>query len=302
MEEDQVRPFNQDSNQSRSQTWTDSYDFHVSNVSVFPVLWDLNSNTSLALNSTPLFEFSDADNWTTAAPGTAGPEYGEVGAIPYAYKVVLIILYTFTTIAAVCGNSLAIVVFTRGKRSNTDLRPFLINLAAADLIMAIFCIPFTFAYQITGNWVFSEIMCPIVQCCQVVSVAASVSTNTSIGIDRLVAVKFPFRKRVINSYTRLVILGIWIFAGSLGSVPLVTSRTTEVNGKLKCEERWSNHQYELAYGFSISIVTYFLPVTILTVTYTIIGRHLWRHKLPGNADDHRDAVQLKAKRKVSALE
>ncbi|CAL1529009.1 unnamed protein product, partial [Lymnaea stagnalis] len=224
--------------------------------------------------------------------------YHLTDTIPYSFSVILILLYTLTTLAAVLGNSLAIIVFTRGKRSNTDLRLFLINLAVADLIMAIVCIPFTFAYQITENWIFSDVMCPIVQCCQVVSVLASVCTNTAIGIDRFVAVKFPLRKRVTNSRSKLVIACIWVFALSLGIIPLVKSRTVLKHGKLACEEQWSLEQSKQVYGFFIMIMTYFLPVTILSVTYTMIGRMLWRHKVPGNADDHRDAVQIKSKRKV----
>ncbi|GFR93881.1 neuromedin-K receptor [Elysia marginata] len=261
---------------------------------------DTDTNTSTG-NLSGIFGSSDT-NWTTQGPADVTEDAAIVmEGMPYAASVILILLYTLTTIAAVCGNSLAILVFTRGKRSNTDLRPFLINLAAADLIMAIFCIPFTFAYQMTGHWMFSEVMCPIVQCCQVISVAASVSTNTAIGIDRLVAVKFPFRKRVTSSYTRLVILGIWVFASGLGSVPLMKGRTQEVAGKIECEEHWSSQQDAVVYGFFIMILTYFLPLTILSATYTIIGRHLWRHKVPGNADDQRDALQLKAKRKVRCL-
>ncbi|KAK0048675.1 serpin B3, partial [Biomphalaria pfeifferi] len=217
--------------------------------------------------------------------------------IPYSFSIVLIALYTFTTLAAVIGNSLAIIVFAKGKRSNTDLRSFLINLAVADLIMAIVCIPFTFAYQITENWIFPDVLCPIVQCCQQVSVLASVCTNTSIGIDRLIAVKFPLRKRVTNSRSKVVILCIWILAWSLGVIPLVKSRTVYSDSKLRCEENWATEHSRLAFGFFIMIITYFLPVTILSVTYAMIGRQLWKHKLPGNADDHRDAVQLKSKRK-----
>lgn len=221
--------------------------------------------------------------------------------IPFSSSVVLIILYTLTTLAAVVGNTIAIIVFAKGRRSNSDLKHFLINLAIADLIMAIFCIPFTFAYQITDNWIFSDFMCPLVQGCQVVSVTASVSTNTAIGIDRLIAVKFPLRRRVTDSKSKVFILGIWIFAISLGVIPFVFCRTVpKEDGRVECLEDFLDEDGRVVYGFFITIVTYFLPVIILSVTYTMIGRLLWRHKLPGNADDHRDAAQLRAKRKVGS--
>ncbi|KAH9514504.1 Substance-P receptor [Bulinus truncatus] len=250
-------------------------------------------NTSAEIHACP-----ECDRFVNISNGSGSDSNFISDSIPYEFSIVLIALYTFTTLAAVLGNSLAILVFAKGKRSNTDLRSFLINLAVADLIMAIVCIPFTFAYQITENWIFPDVMCPIVQCCQQVSVLASVCTNTAIGIDRLIAVKFPLRKRVTSSRSKQVILCIWVLAWSLGIVPLVKSRTVLKNGKLMCEEDWSAEQSRLAFGFSIMIITYFLPVTILSVTYAMIGRQLWKHKVPGNADDHRDAVQLKCKRKI----
>lgn len=226
---------------------------------------------------------------------------GTESTISYTSQVILVILYTLTTVAAVGGNSLAIAVFARGHRCKTDLRFFLINLAVADLIMGIFCIPFTFAYQITGVWMFSEPMCHIVQCCQVVSVTASVSTNTWIGIDRLVAVKFPLHKRVTSSRSKAVIVSVWIFAWSVGVAPLIMGRTKEVQGKVMCEEQWPDQTSQLAYTFIIMLITYFVPVTILSITYSMIAYHLWTRDIPGLADDHRDAHQLKSKKKVQFI-
>jgi len=81
--------------------------------------------------------------------------------LPRGDQTVLVVLYTGTTTLAVVGNVLAIVVFTAGRRSRTDLRWFLVNLAAADLVMAAFCMPFTFTMTMLGHWVFSAPMCPI---------------------------------------------------------------------------------------------------------------------------------------------
>jgi hypothetical protein len=49
---------------------------------------------------------------------------------------IFIVLYSITTLLAIIGNVLTIVVFTKGKKCRTDIRPFLLNLAIADLIMA----------------------------------------------------------------------------------------------------------------------------------------------------------------------
>jgi len=46
--------------------------------------------------------------------------------------------------------------------ARSDLRWYLVNLAAADLVMAVFCMPFTFTYTMLNDWVFSAPMCPVV--------------------------------------------------------------------------------------------------------------------------------------------
>ena len=217
----------------------------------------------------------------------------------YTSQLTLVILYTLTTILAVTGNCLAILVFTRGRRSCSELKPFLLNLALADLVMAIFCIPFTFAYELAGEWLAPPAMCPLVWACQQVSVTVSVSTNTAIGIDRLLAVKFPLRRRGNSSHrTKLVVLAIWVVALSLGVVPLTKAKAMEVRGALKCEEDWADIHASLAWGVVMIIVTYFLPASILAATYISIGHHLWNRNLPGNADSNRDALQLRSKKKV----
>lgn len=271
-----------------------TYSLPIINWNISHFFDDMSDTTAIAVNATAEIVV----NVTSISANTTEnvPE-----RIPFFFSVILIVLYTLTTLAALVGNSLAIIVFAKGKRSNTDLRQFLINLAVADLIMAIFCIPFTFAYQITDNWIFSDFMCPLVQSLQVVSVTASVSTNTAIGIDRLIAVKFPLRRRLTDSKSKIFILGIWIFAISLGIIPFFMCRTVQKpDGRVACEEHFLDDDGRVVYGFFITIVTYFLPVTILSVTYFMIGRILWRHKLPGNADDQRDAVQFKSKKKVSS--
>lgn len=218
---------------------------------------------------------------------------------------VMMVLYAATTILAICGNILAIIIFTKGKRSKTDLRPFLINLAVADLIMAIFCIPFTSTYQLLdSNWVFSRPMCPIVMFLQFVSVTGSVSTNIAIGIDRFCAVVFPLNPtRSSRQRYFFTIFAIWFIAVALGSVQFYVGDTVYVPelNHIECVEKWPSRQLGLIYTFLVLVLTYLVPVVVLTVTYSIVGYLLWKRNLPGNADAQRDQTQLKAKIKVSCV-
>jgi len=101
------------------------------------------------------------ESWTTSVePHDPG--------LPDEQQYVLIALYTTTTLLAVTGNVTVIVVLSVGRRSHTDLRAFLINLAVADLTMAIFCMPFTFTFTMLHDWIFGAAMCTVVLFLQVV--------------------------------------------------------------------------------------------------------------------------------------
>ena len=246
-------------------------------------------------NISSVFKISSSDLNITES----SLDYSESALIVQDY--VLIVLYSVTTLLAILGNSTAIVIFTKGKRSKTDLRPFLINLAVADLIMAIFCIPFTFTYSLLGDWVFSDPMCPIVMFLQTASVTGSVSTNMAIGIDRFCAITFPLNStRTATNRYRLTILTIWLIAIALSAVILFVGRTQDnpITNSKECKEMWPNNDLAFFYTILILILTYVIPLIILTITYSIVGCVLWKRNLPGNADAQRDASQLKAKSKV----
>jgi len=225
--------------------------------------------------------------------------------LPFRSQVLLVVFYTTATLLSVVGNVLAIVVFTIGRRSKTDLRWFLINLAGADLIMAVFCMPFTFTVTMLGNWVFTAPMCPLVLFMQTVSVTVSVYTIMAIGVDRFWVVYFPLRSRITKSRSKTVIGAIWLVAGALSSVQLVVGRSNQVEVMpgvvvMDCNEIWPEPSvvWRRSYTFFLLLSTYILPLFILSFTYGFVSHKLWRRTAPGNADQTRDSQQLKSKRKV----
>ena len=228
--------------------------------------------------------------------------------LPQDSQSVLIVLYSLTTLLSVAGNILVILVFTFGRRSRSDLRGFLINLAVADLIMAIFCMPFTFTMTMLSNWIFSEPMCPIVLYMQTVSVTASVCTNMAIGIDRFWVVQYPLKSRITKSRSKFVIAVIWIISLLFSSVQLAVGRasTREVAPGVMmtdCTEFWPepSHMWRRGYTFFLLTLTYLMPLVILSLTYGFVGWKLWQRTTPGNADQARDTQQLKSKRKVNIM-
>lgn len=214
----------------------------------------------------------------------------------------LVILYSLTTFLSLIGNIFVVIVFKKGKRSRTDLRPFLINLAIADLLMAFFCMPFTFADVIFRTWIFAELFCPVVLFIQTLSVAASVFTNMAIGIDRFLVVTFPLRHRFTQQRFKYVIITIWLNSVILASVQFFVGRANYYEpGILRCEEIWPDPRSRRAYTIVLLLCTYIVPLFILTITYSIVGFLLWKRTAPGNRDQYRDFLQWRSKIKVGMI-
>lgn len=215
------------------------------------------------------------------------------------WVVTLSCLYAITTVFSVFGNVMVILVFFKGRQSKTDLRPYLVNLAVADLIMAVFCMPFTFGDVVFKSWIFSEPMCPIVICMQTLSVSASVFINVAIGIDRLLVVLYPLKCKRSKSRTKLVLLLIWLMSLILACMVAPVGKVQLDQGSYQCQEVWPSHKHNQTFTILIFLVTYALPLLVLMISYSIVGIFLWKRTSPGNRDHVRDLMQLRAKVKVT---
>lgn len=75
---------------------------------------------------------------------------------------VRILLYTLIFLLSVFGNLLIIIVLIMNKRMRTVTNSFLLSLAVSDLMMAIFCMPFTLIPNILEDFIFGAAMCKTV--------------------------------------------------------------------------------------------------------------------------------------------
>nr|XP_006814550.1 PREDICTED: probable G-protein coupled receptor 83-like [Saccoglossus kowalevskii] len=237
-------------------------------------------------------------------------------------KAILMIIYVLTIVLTLIGNIIVICVLTFGNRVKSELNKYLINLAVADISMALFCMPFTFMSAVMHEWVFGDVMCPVVffiqqltnQCpcilhyddlksaTREVEVSASVSifTLTAIGADRYIVVMRPLRLRVSKSRSSVVLVMIWTISMSLAMVELATVRTKASNNGtlIQCDEWWEHPRDPIIYEIFVFTVAYVIPSCILWYSYQRVAYILWQRSLPGNPQQARDLVHLQKKIKV----
>jgi len=169
-------------------------------------------------------------------------------------------------ILGLIGNLLAMIVVCNSPTLKTASTIFIFNLALADFLFLL-SIPIATASLLMEKWVFGNIMCKIYFGCFGINIFSSIYTLTIMSLDRYVAVccslKYNnFQKPVICLISCVL---IWIGA-TLLSLPLLLYSKAEND---TCNLHWSA---DSAISFTIYriILGFFLPMTLITVFYTLI--------------------------------
>ncbi|XP_062566552.1 cholecystokinin receptor-like [Saccostrea cucullata] len=190
-------------------------------------------------------------------------------------------LYSIIFISSVLGNGLVILTLVQNHRMRTVTNVFLLNLSVSDLLLAVFCMPFTIIPQLMRKFIFGEIMCITIRYFQAVSVGVSCFTIVTISLERYFAIVEPLRSRrwQTRSHSYKCILGIWLLALTL-MIPIAASqKLIQIGNKDRhaCREIWPKHMrtIEIVYGVSLCAILFIIPLFIMALVYGRIAFRLW---------------------------
>lgn len=151
----------------------------------------------------------------------------------YPYELIILILYIIMIIFSFCTNSIAIIIFFVGRRSRSELTPFLLNLSFFNIIMTVYCIPFTITSVLFQRWLYARALCTVLDSLKTFSISGVLLTLIAIAIDRYCAVKYPLNVKIYSARKRnLIAIGIiWLLSLTLAglssparSLPIVEKR------------------------------------------------------------------------------
>ncbi|CAG5120555.1 unnamed protein product, partial [Candidula unifasciata] len=86
--------------------------------------------------------------------------------IPSDVNTYIIIPYAVIFLLSMAGNTLVILTLVRHKKMRTVTNMFLLNLAVSDLLLALFCMPFTLVPLLMQEFIFGPIVCVLVRYAQ----------------------------------------------------------------------------------------------------------------------------------------
>ncbi|XP_058475944.1 cholecystokinin receptor-like [Solea solea] len=194
-----------------------------------------------------------------------------------------ILLYVLIFLLSVFGNLLIILVLMLNKRMRTVTNSFLLSLAVSDLMMAIFCMPFTLIPNILEDFIFGASMCKIVTYFMGISVSISTFSLVAIAIERYSAICNPLKSRVwqTRSHAYRVIATTWVVSLLIMiPYPVFSHIKTfpKFNGTVghMCRLYWPSHQAEQTWYVLLLFILFFIPGVVMMVAYGLISRELYR--------------------------
>ncbi|XP_035532782.1 cholecystokinin receptor [Morone saxatilis] len=194
-----------------------------------------------------------------------------------------ILLYSLIFFLSVIGNLLIIVVLTVNKRMRTVTNTFLLSLAVSDLMMAVFCMPFTLIPSILKDFIFGAAMCKIVSYLMGISVSISTFSLVAIAIERYSAICNPLKSRVwqTRSHAYRVIAATWVLAFII-MIPypiishLESFQRPDNTTAHQCRHKWPLATAEQAWYILLLLVLFAIPGLVMIVAYGLISRELYR--------------------------
>lgn len=208
-------------------------------------------------------------------------------------------LYSIIFLLGITGNVLVILTILQNTRMRTVTNMFLLNLAISDLLLGVFCMPFTLIGQLLRDFIFGDVFCRLISFFQAVSVSVSGWTLVAISVERFYAICHPLtsRKWQTRSHARYIILAVWLGSLAIMSPVAVLSQLKPVgnDGRRKCREVWPDDTLEKTFTVFLDVILLIIPLFLMVAMYGMIVNHLWKVDQGGGGEESEAAMSVTAR-------
>ncbi|XP_068739719.1 QRFP-like peptide receptor [Montipora capricornis] len=216
-------------------------------------------------------------------------------AVSESERQIKLVLYVFTFVLGVTGNSLVLFVLWKKKRKSVnDL--LICNLSTSDLALMLLSLPIN-AFVLSGT-TFPTLFCKFISPLMTVTFNVSIFTLTFMAVYRWRVIINSLKPEMRHRYIFAWIAGIWLM-GFLLLLPLVIVAERDTTGG--CKENWKPQQSR-AYTAVLFTLQYILPLLTIAGAYILIARDLGKAKQRQicNAQD-RFALEVRRKEDLQII-
>lgn len=187
----------------------------------------------------------------------------------------LLILWTLLGNILVCA---AVLRFRHLRTKVTNI--FIVSLALSDLFVAVLVMPWKAVAEVAGYWPFGT-FCNIWVAFDIMCSTASILNLCIISVDRYWAISSPFRyERKMTQRVAFVMISItWTLSVLISFIPVQLNwhkandddTAGHFTASLLVDENCDS-SLSREYAISSSLISFYIPVAIMIVTYTRIYR------------------------------
>ncbi|ELV13219.1 D(1B) dopamine receptor [Tupaia chinensis] len=221
---------------------------------------------------------------------------GSAGAQPLGpAQVVTACLLTMLIVWTLLGNVLVCAAIVRSRHLRAKMtNVFIVSLAVSDLFVALLVMPWKAVAEVAGYWPFGA-FCDVWVAFDIMCSTASILNLCVISVDRYWAISRPFRyERKMTQSVALVMVGLsWTLSILISFIPvqlnwhtdkarswggadlppnLVNATPWEEAGESEVRVENCDSSLNRTYAISSSLISFYIPVAIMIVTYTRIYR------------------------------
>ncbi|KAM9328868.1 D(1B) dopamine receptor [Gastrophryne carolinensis] len=194
-----------------------------------------------------------------------------VGQVVTGSFLSLLIFWTLFGNILVCT---AVMRFRHLRSRVTNI--FIVSLAVSDLLVALLVMPWKAVAEVAGHWPFGA-FCNIWVAFDIMCSTASILNLCVISVDRYWAISSPFRyeRKMTQRVALLMISAAWTLSILISFIPVQLNwhRDRGDNGALDNNSTENcDSSLNRTYAISSSLISFYIPVAIMIVTYTRIYR------------------------------
>ncbi|NWH58308.1 DRD1C protein, partial [Geococcyx californianus] len=185
-------------------------------------------------------------------------------------------------LSTILGNTLVCVAVVKFRHLRSKVTNFfVISLAVSDLFVAVLVMPWKAATEVAGFWPFGA-FCDVWVAFDIMCSTASILNLCIISVDRYWAISNPFRyERKMTQRVAFIMIGVaWLLSLLISFIPvqlkwhkdheLLSQQQTGFNITEEAEN--CDSSLNKTYAISSSLISFYIPVAIMIVTYTRIFR------------------------------
>ncbi|KAL6038334.1 hypothetical protein STEG23_029282 [Scotinomys teguina] len=201
----------------------------------------------------------------------------------FSFRILTACFLSLLILSTLLGNTLVCAAVIRFRHLRSKVTNFfVISLAVSDLLVAVLVMPWKAVAEIAGFWPFGS-FCNIWVAFDIMCSTASILNLCVISVDRYWAISSPFQyERKMTPKAAFILISVaWTLSVLISFIPVQLSwhkakPTWPLDGNAtfledteddNCDTRLSR-----TYAISSSLISFYIPVAIMIVTYTSIYR------------------------------